>query len=69
MGINMRTTYYEADDILVVHVSDKPIAREISQDWNTNISFAEDGTVVEIVLLDARSRGVFPVHQQQSHAA
>ena len=57
MGINMRTTYYEADDILVVHVSDKPIAREISQDWNTNISFAEDGTVVEIVLLDARSRG------------
>lgn len=69
MGINMRTTYYEADDILVVHVSDKPIAREISQDWNTNISFAEDGTVVEIVLLDARSRGAFPVHQQQSHAA
>ena len=69
MGINMRTTYYEADDILVVHVSDKPIAREISQDWNTNISFAEDGTVVEIVLLDARSRGAFPVHHQQSHAA
>ncbi len=65
----MRTTYYEADDILVVHVSDKPIARETSQDWNTNISFAEDGTVVEIVLLDARSRGAFPFHQQQSHAA
>jgi Protein of unknown function (DUF2283) len=65
----MRTTYYEADDILVVHVSDKPIARETSQDWNSNISFAEDGTVVEIVLLDARSHGTFPVHQPQSHAA
>ena len=64
----MRTTYYEADDILVVHVSDKPIVREVSQDWNTNISYAEDGSVVEIVLLEAHARGAFPV-QQQSNAA
>jgi len=60
----MRTTYYEGDDILVIHVSDKPIVREISQDWNTNVSFAADGSIAEIVLLEARARGAFPVHQQ-----
>ena len=30
----MRTTYYDEDDILVLHLSDKPVYREISQDWN-----------------------------------
>lgn len=30
----MRTTYDEADDILVLHLSDKPINKECSQDWN-----------------------------------
>lgn len=59
----MRTTYYEKDDILVIHVSDKPIVREVSQDWNTNLSFAEDGSVAEIVLLDARASGAFPVQK------
>lgn len=61
----MRTTYYEADDILVIHVSDKPIVREVSQDWHTNLSFAEDGSVVEIVLLEARERGAYPVQLQE----
>ncbi|SFC95453.1 hypothetical protein SAMN05660831_00220 [Thiohalospira halophila DSM 15071] len=28
----MRTTYDEADDILTVHLSEKPIARECSQE-------------------------------------
>jgi uncharacterized protein YuzE len=60
----MKTTYFEADDILVIHVADKPIVREVSQDWNTNISYAEDGTIVEIVVLEARARGAFPVKQQ-----
>ena len=40
----MRTTYYDQDDILVMHLSDKPITREVSQDWNTHISYAADGT-------------------------
>ena len=39
----MRTTYDESDDILVLHLSDKPIAKEVSQDWNTHISYADDG--------------------------
>jgi hypothetical protein len=57
----MRTSYYDDDDILVIHLSDKAIVREVSQDWNAHISYAEDGTAVEIVLLDARASGVLPV--------
>lgn len=60
----MRTTYYEADDILVLHMSDKPIVREVSQDWNTHINYAEDESVVEVVILEARASGAVPVQQQ-----
>lgn len=56
----MKITYDEADDILVLHMADKPIVREVSQDWNTHVSYAADGTVVEIVVLDARASGVLP---------
>lgn len=52
----MKSIYFEDDDILQIRVSDKPIVRETSQDWHTNISYAEDGTIVEIVLLDAKKR-------------
>ncbi len=57
----MRTTYYDEDDILVMRLSDKPITREVSQDWNTHISYAADGTAVEIVVLDAAAIGVYPL--------
>ena len=50
----MKSIYFESDDILQIRVSDKPIVREVSQDWNTNISYAEDGSIVEIVLLEFR---------------
>jgi len=49
----MRTFYDSNDDILTLHINDKPIAREVSPDWHTCISYAQDGSVVEIVLLDA----------------
>lgn len=65
----MRTTYYDDDDIFVIRLSDKPITREVSQDWNTHISYAEDGTAVEIVLLDARASGVLPVETLHGRAA
>ena len=65
----MRTTYYDEDDILVIHLSDKPIAREVSQDWNTHISFAADGSAVEIVVLDAAANGALPVEIQHGQAA
>jgi hypothetical protein len=60
----MRITYFEKDDTLVIRVADKPVARETSQDWNTHVSFAADGSVVEVVILEARARGAFPIEQQ-----
>ncbi|MGM0703501.1 MAG: DUF2283 domain-containing protein [Pseudomonadota bacterium] len=63
----MRTTYDEDDDILVLHLNDKPIAKETSQDWNTHISYAEDGTIVEVVILEASKQGAWPL--LKSHAA
>ena len=59
----MRTTYDEAEDILVIRVSDKPIVREASQDWNTTISYAADGSVVEVVVLEARAQGAWPMRE------
>ena len=57
----MKSIYFENDDILQIRVSDKAIVRELSQDWHTNISYAEDGTIVEIVLLDAKKEGLLPL--------
>ena len=65
----MRTTYYDEDVILVFHLSDKPDCREISQAWNTHISYAEDGTAVEIVLLDARANGAYTLAVEHAIAA
>ena len=65
----MRTTCYDEDDILVLPPSDKPICREVSQDWNTHISYAEDGSAVEVVLLDARANGAYPLEVQHARAA
>ena len=65
----MKTTYYDQDDILVIHLSDKPIAREVSQDWNTHVSYAADGTAVEVVVLDARANGAIPVKILHGQAA
>ena len=57
----MKSIYFEDDDILQIRVSDKPFVREMSQGFNTNISYAEDGSIVEIVLLDAKKEGLLPV--------
>lgn len=52
----MKSTYFEKGDILQIRVSVKTIVREESQGWYTNISYAEDGSIVEIVLLDAQKK-------------
>ena len=64
----MRTTYYDDDDILVIRLSDKPISREVSQDWNTHISYAHDGTTVEIVVLEAKAIGAYPFMLEHAQA-
>ena len=65
----MHSTYFDEDDILVIRLSDKPIVREVSQNWNTHISYAEDGSAVELVLLEARTSGAYPLEIQQARAA
>jgi predicted ATP-grasp superfamily ATP-dependent carboligase len=65
----MKTIYYDLDDTLVIRLSDKPIVREVSQDWNTHVSYAADGTVVETVILEAATSGAWPLELQHSVAA
>jgi uncharacterized protein YuzE len=57
----VKTTYYPDDDILVVRLSDAPVAREVSQSWNVNISYDADGRIVQIVVLEAKAHGAVPV--------
>ena len=61
-----RIDYHEHDDILEISLSDKALVRDLSQDWNTNISYAEDGSVVEIVLLGAKKQGLMPMELRQA---
>jgi len=56
----MKARYYPQDDILEMRFSEKPVVREVSQDWNVNLSYAADGSVVEIVILDAVKAGFMP---------
>ena len=56
----MRTTSYPQDDILEIRFSDKPVTREVSQNWNVNLSYADDGSIVEMVILDAVKAGFMP---------
>ena len=57
----VKSIYFENDDILQIRVSDKQIVREVSQDWHTNISYAEAGLIVEIVSQDAKKEGLLPL--------
>ena len=57
----MKNIYFENDDILQIRVSRKQIVRKVSQDRHTNISYADDGSIVEIVLLDAKKEGLLPL--------
>ncbi len=65
----MKTTYFDDDDTLVIRLSDKPIVREVSQDWNTHVSYAADGTVVETVILEAARSGAWPLAIEHKAAA
>ena len=67
--MTVKTTYFDEDDILVIHLSDKPVVREVSQDWHTHVSFAADGSVVETVILDAAQVGAWPLKIDRREAA
>ncbi len=65
----MRTTYYPEDDILKLVFNNNKIVRETSQDWNVNVSYAADGSIVEMVILDAVAAGLIPFHSGDSRKA
>jgi len=64
----MKTTYYPADDILEIRFSNEPVSREVSRGWNLNINYASDGSVVEIVLLEAKETGLYPIELDRAVA-
>ena len=33
------------------------------QDWNLNIAYADGGSIVEIVIVDAKTSGAWPIPQ------
>jgi len=58
--------YFADDDILQICLLDKRSVREVSQDWHTHVAYAQDATVVEIVILDAGHNGVVPLYFSKS---
>ena len=65
----MKTTYFDAEDTLIVRLSDKPVLREVSPDWRTHVGYAADGSVVETVILEARECGASPLSVEHPAAA
>jgi len=43
--------------------------RKVSQDWNTHVSYAADGSVVETVILEAAKLGAWPLAIEHREAA
>ena len=64
----MKVTYYEDEDSLVIRLSDKTVAREVSQGRHTHIGYASDGTVVETVIPEAAKLGAWPLEVQRAAA-
>ena len=62
----MKSIYFENDDILQIRMADKLIVREVSQGWTTHISYAEDGSIIEIALLDAKIQGLLPLEYRKT---
>ena len=56
-GEGVESSYLENEGTLHIRLTDKPVTRETSPNWHTNISYAEDGSMVEVVLLDFSTLG------------
>jgi len=64
----MKTTYYPEDNILEIHLNEKAVVREISHGWNVSISYAGDGSICEIVILEAQEKGLYPMFTERQAA-
>ncbi len=62
-------TYWPEDNILQVRFSDKPIARETSENWNVHKRYAEDGELVEVVFVDAVKEGYLDPSAEEKRGA
>ena len=58
--------YRVDEDLFRIRLSNKQIVREASLDWRSHISYAADGSIVEIVFLDAKKSGVLPLSYEQA---
>lgn len=56
----VKCIYFGENDIFQIHLSNKPVVREVSTDWHTHFSYADDGSMVELVCLDAKRVDVLP---------
>ena len=56
-GEEVKCGYLENEGTLHIRLTDKPVTRETSPNWHTNISYAVDGSIVEVVLLDFTTLG------------
>lgn len=61
----MKLTYFVEDDVLELRLTDGRVEREVSQDWHTHVSYAKDGSLVQLVFLEARQRGLYPVEVEE----
>ncbi len=57
----MKSTYFEEGDVLRIRLSELPVARKVAQDDDVHIAYAADGSVVEVVLLNAMVQGWVPL--------
>ena len=57
----MKSTYFEEGDVLRIRISERPVARKVAQDPDVHIAYAADGSVVEVVLLNAMVQGWVPL--------
>ena len=56
----MKMQYDQGDDILVIEFNKDKIIRDVSLGWNVNVGMTANG-VGEIVVLDAKAAGLFPL--------
>jgi hypothetical protein len=57
----LATTYFSAEDVLLLRLSRKAVVRELPQGHGVRIGLARDGSVVQVVAADAAALGLVPV--------
>ena len=55
--------YWTSNDIFSIKVSGKRIVREVAEGWNVSISYAADGSVVDVVMLDFMASAIEPARE------